>query len=805
MKRIFFLLIVFILAFSTCLFLPVPINNTIKAGETYQWIPINDGLFGGDVRVLVVDPTNANTIYAATYNNGIYKSTNGGVRWIEVNKGPTGTQINALVVDPKNTSTIYAGTSGSVFKSTDGGANWSDINNGLKTYVTVDVLAIDPLNTNNIFAITYEGVYKTTNGGSSWNSISKGISGARFYYIASYPVSGTTLFIATSIGIYKSTDGGDNWNKINKGLTSAGINYLAIDPVNSSVIYAGISGNVFKSTDGGTSWSEINNGLGSYTTMNSLAIDQTNTSTIYAGNSKGVYKSTNGGLNWSQTALYLSFRYTPSTVYSLAINPNNSQIIYAGTYSSDIFESTDSGTKWSRTNLNIVSGGYFVTVYPIQSLAIDPANTETIYAGTDGRGLYKSVDGGASWNRMENGLTSSDVRSIAIDKISTKTIYAGTAGGVFKSVDGGANWNIMNKGLTSKSVNCFAIDPTNTEVIYTATSGGVFKTSDGGNNWIKLSYGLKSTSVSFIAIDPINTGILYAGTSGSGAYKLASVIVYNIVSSSSSGGSISPLGTITVNAGDSETFTINPDNGFKIKDVKVNGTSVGTVSTYTFENISSDYTIEVVFEPITYSISAFAGTGGSISPSGTITVNSGNSKTFSIYPNSGYSISSVKVDGSSVDAVSSYTFNNIISNHTISATFEKQVTQTTIILQIGNSNFTVNGVSNTLDSPPIIKNSRTLLPIRAVVEALGGTVGWDATERKVTVSLGSTTIELWIGKNIAKVNSVDTPIDATNSKVVPEIINSRTMLPLRFVAENLGATVNWDGTTQTITIIYQAP
>lgn len=165
----------------------------------------------------------------------------------------------------------------------------------------------------------------------------------------------------------------------------------------------------------------------------------------------------------------------------------------------------------------------------------------------------------------------------------------------------------------------------------------------------------------------------------------------------------------------------------------------------------------------------------------------------------------MKVDGVSVGIVSSYTFNNITSDHTISASFEKEITQTTIILQIGNSSFTVNGTSNTLDSPPVIKNSRTLLPIRAIIESLGGTVGWDATERKVTVSLGSTTIELWIGKSIAKVNGVDTPIDAANSKVVPEIINSRTMLPLRFVTENLGCDVQWDGTTKTITITYPKP
>jgi len=124
----------------------------------------------------------------------------------------------------------------------------------------------------------------------------------------------------------------------------------------------------------------------------------------------------------------------------------------------------------------------------------------------------------------------------------------------------------------------------------------------------------------------------------------------------------------------------------------------------------------------------------------------------------------------------------------------------TTILRVGQTSFTVNGTPNTLDSPPIIRNSRTLLPIRAVIESLGGTVVWDATERKVTVTLDNTTLELWIGKPQALVNRTSTAIDSTNSKVVPEIINGRTMLLLRFVAENFGCDVQWEPTTKTITI-----
>jgi len=244
-----------------------------------------------------------------------------------------------------------------------------------------------------------------------------------------------------------------------------------------------------------------------------------------------------------------------------------------------------------------------------------------------------------------------------------------------------------------------------------------------------------------------------------------------------------------------------PDGSFSVNVSLNEGTNIIKIIAYDLVGNKGEKDLTVTYNKI-FIINASAGLGGSISPSGTITVNYGDSKTLTITPNSGYKISNVKVDGVSVGAVSSYTFNNITSDHTISATFEREITQTVIILQIGKSFFTVNGASNTLDSPPVIKNGRTLLPIRAIIEALSGSVSWDASSKKVTVSLGSNTIELWIGKNTAKVNGIDKPIDSTNSKVVPEIISSRTMLPLRFVTENLGCDVNWDGPTQTITITY---
>ena len=99
------------------------------------------------------------------------------------------------------------------------------------------------------------------------------------------------------------------------------------------------------------------------------------------------------------------------------------------------------------------------------------------------------------------------------------------------------------------------------------------------------------------------------------------------------------------------------------------------------------------------------------------------------------------------------------------------------------------------DVAPVIRNGRTMLPARFVAEALGGTVGWDEAEQKVTIVKDATTLEIFIGEPFAVVNGEPVQLDS------PAFIeNSRTYLPIRFIAENLGATVAWDAVAQTVTI-----
>lgn len=123
----------------------------------------------------------------------------------------------------------------------------------------------------------------------------------------------------------------------------------------------------------------------------------------------------------------------------------------------------------------------------------------------------------------------------------------------------------------------------------------------------------------------------------------------------------------------------------------------------------------------------------------------------------------------------------------------------TMVLQINNPYMAVDEVQKEIDSgaetKPIIMNGSTLLPIRAVVEEMGGTVNWNKQAQQITLSYNDNTIVLFIGSTNATVNSESHTLDTA-----PILINGKTFLPIRFIAENFGYNVNWNGAEKTITI-----
>ncbi|MBS4028932.1 MAG: InlB B-repeat-containing protein [Ignavibacteriales bacterium] len=142
-----------------------------------------------------------------------------------------------------------------------------------------------------------------------------------------------------------------------------------------------------------------------------------------------------------------------------------------------------------------------------------------------------------------------------------------------------------------------------------------------------------------------------------------------ITATAGANGSISPSGAVTVDYAGSQRFTFAANEGFALDTLYVDGSVVDSISGYTFTNVTDDHTIHVVFTNL-YTISASAGSNGSINPSGSVMVLNGRSQTFTFAANTGYHLDSLVVDGvGSTSESGSYTFSNVTENHSINVTF----------------------------------------------------------------------------------------------------------------------------------------
>ncbi len=154
----------------------------------------------------------------------------------------------------------------------------------------------------------------------------------------------------------------------------------------------------------------------------------------------------------------------------------------------------------------------------------------------------------------------------------------------------------------------------------------------------------------------------------------APAITHTITPTAGTGGAISPSAAVTVTEHSSQAFTISHNANYILTDVLIDGVSDPSAVTsngYTFSDVTANHTIQAVFSP-TYTITPTAGANGTLNPGASVVVVSGGSQLVDITPNSGYTVQDVLVNGTSVGAVTSYTFTNVTSNQTISATFAVQ-------------------------------------------------------------------------------------------------------------------------------------
>ncbi len=191
----------------------------------------------------------------------------------------------------------------------------------------------------------------------------------------------------------------------------------------------------------------------------------------------------------------------------------------------DIYITRDGGETWQTQSVQ--KGEISISSLDVLSLAVDPNNSDIVYLGSEGNGLYKSENKGESWQKIEDekgGLSRfSDVYNIAIDPQNTSRLYIAvfddSKGRVFRSENKGQSWQEIYA-LSQKRENIYtiAIDSQNPNVIYIGTGeGGIIKSSDYGDSWTWLIY--LETAISDLVVNPQNNRQLFASTFNRGIYK----------------------------------------------------------------------------------------------------------------------------------------------------------------------------------------------------------------------------------------------------------------------------------------------
>jgi len=255
--------------------------------------------------------------------------------------------------------------------------------------------------------------------------------------------------------------------------------------------------------------------------INSFAVDPTNPRILYAGtgdsgSGSGVYKSEDAGQAWKLAAAGL-----PSEdVSALAVSRAAPTTLYAMVgVRGYVYASSDGAQSWTRIGDSALFGGYTRKLIPV------PGKSQTLFSVALGSGLARSNDGGHTWTPVRKGLPGDErnvnVQSLAIDPADTNVLYLGTGGfvggghGVFKSTDGGENWTASNEGMIDYRITAVAVDPAHSKTAYAGSDAGeFFKSTDGGQTWKELTDKLpmpknQHIGIRQILIDPTSAGTVY--------------------------------------------------------------------------------------------------------------------------------------------------------------------------------------------------------------------------------------------------------------------------------------------------------
>jgi photosystem II stability/assembly factor-like uncharacterized protein len=309
------------------------------------------------------------------------------------------------------------------------------------------------------------------------------------------PVDPSIVYAATFNGLFRSADGGQTWTFARPFLGKI-VGDVAVASAAPQKVFAS-AGGLYASVDRGQTWFQRHSS-GSFAVATSA--DGT---VVYSAGIDGVRRSSNGGATFGLAGVGLPSAFSVETI---VLDPANPDTLWAALASHGVYKSIDGGAHWTSAN----TGPATSAVY---SLTVDPTNPATLYAGGNGA-LFKSTNGGTSWSPLATGQPSTVYRAVAVSRSSPSTVVAGTDRGVLKSTNGGSSWT----GAKLVNATIVAVDPLDPNVILAVAARSVFRSTDGGTTYAVTGRGLTAQSVDSIAADPRNAAVVYASGSG-GVFK----------------------------------------------------------------------------------------------------------------------------------------------------------------------------------------------------------------------------------------------------------------------------------------------
>ncbi len=465
----------------------------------------------GNITAIALSPNypSDSTIYMAVEGKGVFKSVDKGLSWVKFNEGLSTLNVTSIVIGDKGYGLdIFIGTKDEGIFTSMEGSDWFEYDWGLtNNHVTSLFISPDYQYDSTVFAGTYGGgVFKSTNGGGEWQSLNSPVSEIISVAVYFPGVTPAVIFAGTdSSGIICSTNGGDTWGYRNDGLpVGSSVRSIVLSPqfATDHIIFAGVSAasdpnltGFYESVNEGFIWSDPCADI-TGTEVWSLSVSPVFTPSggfVFIGSKSGLYRYEFG----SSCLLAPDPALSSAWVLSQGISPGfdtSDQNIHFGLWDSGLHSSTNAGI----TSVQSYSTHNETNAI---SLKISPGFNVTdnlIVAASNDRGILRSLNGGLSWTTLNSYKYSGDPDGFLSIEISPEfeigsdvTMFAGTAGrGLFKSTDGGNSWDQIYGIPLGANITAIAMSPTYRidGIVFAGTRQyGLYKSPDGGNTWMHLS------------------------------------------------------------------------------------------------------------------------------------------------------------------------------------------------------------------------------------------------------------------------------------------------------------------------------